>query len=169
MSKRSYPLRFECKHAGCKESTTYRFDTLRDLRGSFELKHYGKDGWLCIRHQRPDEVLSSDNPQIVTELINEEHEHGRFLGNRRFVYGPGFKAFAQDFPPGTRLLITARVEFPSAAPAAEPVAWLDPVTLDVITDERKRAWETEYGHGGAAKAKTYTILLAPLPHTKEPK
>lgn len=29
-----------------------------------------------------------------------------------FQYGPGFKAFAKDFPEGTRLVITARIELP---------------------------------------------------------
>lgn len=29
-----------------------------------------------------------------------------------FTHGTGYKAYADDFPPGTRLIITARIELP---------------------------------------------------------
>lgn len=32
-----------------------------------------------------------------------------------FTYGPGFRAFATDFPEGTKLLITAEIEIPESA------------------------------------------------------
>lgn len=45
---------------------------------------------------------------------------------------------------------------------AEPVAWMNPETLDVIHDTRKRAWESDFGMGGKAKAAGYTCqLVAP--------
>ncbi|MFY1847921.1 Lar family restriction alleviation protein [Achromobacter dolens] len=55
----------------------------------------------------------------------------------------------------------------SAAPGvstveAQPVAWMDPDTQDVISAERKASWLNEYGAGGAAKAATYTRALGDL-------
>ena len=46
-----------------------------------------------------------------------------------------------------------------AALSREPVAWQDPVTLDVITDARKTDWMTTFGAGGKIKAATYTVPL----------
>ncbi len=45
---------------------------------------------------------------------------------------------------------------------AQPVAWMDPDTQDVISAERKASWLNEYGAGGAAKAATYTRALGDL-------
>jgi hypothetical protein len=115
MAKRDWPLRFKCAHEGCDEHVTYRYDTLRDLKSSFELKHYGEKGWRCVRHSRPDEVLSAENVETRIEIVNREESHGRYFGSSGFVSGPGFKVFAKDFPPGTKLIVTARVELPDAA------------------------------------------------------
>ncbi|MFA1686526.1 hypothetical protein ACDY99_23840 [Achromobacter dolens] len=45
---------------------------------------------------------------------------------------------------------------------AQPVAWMDPDTQDVISAGRKESWLNEYGAGGAAKAATYTRALGDL-------
>jgi hypothetical protein len=58
----------------------------------------------------------------------------------------------------------------TAAPhaQAEPVAWMNPETLDVIHDTRKRAWENDFGMGGKSKAAGYTYrLAAPVPQEAE--
>lgn len=113
MPKRDWPLRFRCAHEGCPENVTYRYDTQRDLRQSFELKHYGSNGWRCVRHNTQNEVLSADNPETRAELVSREEPHGRYFGRNGFIHGPGFKVFAKDFPPGTKLIITARIEIPA--------------------------------------------------------
>ena len=115
MAKREWPLRFRCAHEGCPEHVTYRYDTLRDLRSSFELKHYGEKGWRCVRHSTPNEVLSAENLEQRFEVVNRQEDYGRFFGRQGFVSGPGFKVFAKDFPPGTKLIVTARIELPAAA------------------------------------------------------
>ena len=116
MAKRDWPLHFRCAHEGCAERVTYRYDTQRDLRSSFELKNYGGEkGWRCVRHSTPNEVLSVENPEQRFEVVNRQEEYGRFFGHQGFVSGPGFKVFAKDFPPGTKLIITARIELPAAA------------------------------------------------------
>lgn len=114
MSRRDWPLRFSCKHPGCTEHVTYRYDTRRDLAQSFELKHYGGEkGWRCTRHAKPAEVLSVENIATTCEMTIREEAHGKYFGSSGFVFGPGFKAFAADFPAGAKLIVTARIELPT--------------------------------------------------------
>lgn len=121
MSRRGASHREACQHAGCKESGWYEFDTQREYREYLERRR-GKP-WFCTRHTRPDEVLSSDNPECTTVLVATElssdltgNPLGRFwiaeglTTGSGFTYGPGFKAYAEDFPEGTRLVVTARIE-----------------------------------------------------------
>lgn len=121
MAKRDWPLRFRCAHEGCPESVTYRYERQRDLVDSFEMKNYGGGkGWRCTRHYAPNEVLSAENLETRSEVICREESYGRFFGSAGFVFGPGFKAFAKDFPPGTRLIVTAHIELPAAALSSPP-------------------------------------------------
>lgn len=39
------------------------------------------------------------------------------VGTRGVVSGPGFRALADEFQPGTRLIVTARLELPEPEPA----------------------------------------------------
>lgn len=115
MARRDYQLRFECAHPGCNESVTFRYATRRDLINSFELKNYEGGRWKCTRHRNPSHVLSTGNVVTETTLECREETYGRFFGNSGLVYGPGFLAYASDFPPGTKLVVTARIVLPSGA------------------------------------------------------
>lgn len=115
MGRREWPLRFECKHPGCQESATFRYQSRRDLVGSFEAKRY-REGWLCTRHRNVDQVLSRENPETTFTVECQQHSYGRFFGNAGIVSGLGFVAFAKDFPPGTKLTVVARVELPDEKP-----------------------------------------------------
>lgn len=111
MSKREWPLRKTCAHPGCGETKTWRYSTQRDLRESYELKHE----YRCVRHTKPDEVLSASNLQVEWSAVSAATIPGlpdRFWGHSGFLHGPGFKAFANDFPEGTRLVVVARIEIP---------------------------------------------------------
>lgn len=110
--KREWPLRFVCAHEGCNESVTYRYQTQRDLKQSPELKWYSGGRWRCTRHSNIQEVLSKDNPTTSATLVSTRQGERVYWGNSGFVYGPGFKAFCNDFPEGTRLIVTATIEFP---------------------------------------------------------
>lgn len=113
MAKREWPLRFKCKHPGCAEAVTYRYDTRRELSESFELRAYGGDkGWACLRHSEPEKVLSATNQETRFEVVSDQKEYGRFFGNNGLVTGPGFLAYAKDLPAGTKLIVTARIELP---------------------------------------------------------
>jgi hypothetical protein len=43
---------------------------------------------------------------------SRQEEYGRFWNHQGFLSGPGFKVWAKDFPAGSRLIVTARVELP---------------------------------------------------------
>jgi len=107
MSRQKYFVRRHCAHEGCQESARYEYDTLRD-RAESERRNAGKP-WHCVRHSSPDSVLSAGKETSVT-LVNVRTDNGLFWnGTRGFVYGPGFKAFAVDFPEGAKLIVTAKV------------------------------------------------------------
>lgn len=121
MSKREWPLRFECGHPNCRETANYRYSTKRDLLDSFELKNYSNGRWRCVRHLKPFEVLSSANRTTTCELIVEQRPYGKFFGSFGFISGPGFKAFAADFPEGAKVIIEARLILPdNATPGDRP-------------------------------------------------
>ena len=112
VSRREWALRFVCGHEGCAETANYRYPTKRDLIDSFERKHYSEGRWRCVRHSQPNEVLSADNRETTIELIVEQRPHGRYFGNSGFIHGPGFKAFAKDFPEGSKVIVSARLVLP---------------------------------------------------------
>ncbi|MEU1800838.1 hypothetical protein [Streptomyces sp. NPDC019937] len=113
-----------CTHAGCAERGFVEYTSRRDL------EHISRD-WKCLRHSKPNEVLSAGNPETTAVLTLhpsyiDGYRHGdppRLLGffwgpegaekgSSGVESGPGFRAIAADFPPGTRLIITARIELP---------------------------------------------------------
>jgi hypothetical protein len=116
MPRHEYIHRPQCEEDGCTERAYYVLRTRREYDQTIQgLQRRG--GWRCVRHTKADEVLSAENPVRETTLASYEASYGRFFapegqakGGSGFVYGPGFKAFAKDFPPGTRLVVTARLE-----------------------------------------------------------
>jgi hypothetical protein len=113
-----------CTHTGCTERSHIEYTARRDLDGV-------SPGWKCYRHDKPNEVLSADNSVTTAFLAlypgyRDGHRRedppvlvGHFWGpedagkgHAGIVSGPGFRAVAADFPPGTRLIVTARVELP---------------------------------------------------------
>ena len=115
MAKPIWAYRKHCTHDGCKEFGYYRFDTRREMVESW---YYARD-WVCTRHTKTDELLTPDNLKVSKEVISIRGE-GRisdplfWKGNLTsgFISGEGFKAFAADFPEGTKLIITAQIELP---------------------------------------------------------
>lgn len=123
MSKRGVSHRAVCAHEGCGESAWYEFDTQREYREWIDRNR--QRPWKCTRHFKPAEVLSKDAPERTEVLVstNINSPTGRPLGlfwvpeggvsGSGFTHGPGFKAYTSDFPEGTRLIVTARIEVPS--------------------------------------------------------
>jgi hypothetical protein len=80
---------------------------------------YGGDRWRCVRHVRDEnDVLSPDRLILQSETVNRQEPYGRFFGNSGFFHGPGFKAFAEDFPAGTIIRVTAEVILPAGGVSA---------------------------------------------------
>jgi len=102
--------RAKCGHEGCTEYANFTADT----RAEYGLldRHHGYGRWRCVRHTQPDDVLSTTNRVRVWEDTSDQRPHGRFFSNAGFISGPGFKVFAKDFPPGTRLRVTAEIILP---------------------------------------------------------
>jgi hypothetical protein len=119
MARREYRFSPVCGYDGCGKRAYYVYDTRREQAES--MARLRRDGWLCSRHARPNEVLSVENPVVEDVLVSYETDYRFWAGPEKgaerkggngFVYGHGFKAWAEDFPTGTRLVITARVELP---------------------------------------------------------
>lgn len=112
MGRHTIINRFVCGHEGCREWARYEADTRAE--SIEQQKRYGNGRWRCVRHSQSDEVLSATNPIRTTEVVSRQEKHGRYFGYFGFVHGPGFKAFADDFPPGTLLRVTAEIVLPAA-------------------------------------------------------
>lgn len=111
---REYWSRFECAEPGCTEHSNFTSRTRAEQAETYR-NYYGK--WRCTRHSRPDELLTLQRRKITSEIVSDERPHGVYWGNNGFVFGPGFKAFSKDFPPGTTLRVTAEVILPTPEPS----------------------------------------------------
>ena len=114
---------FRCGHEGCSEFGGFsRSNRKDDIR---QQKNYGGGKWRCLRHNSPEEVLSPYNQERQTilqpvEVVSDRTENslGLFWGRpdgshgSGFAHGPGWKAWAGDFPEGTKIIVTARVILP---------------------------------------------------------
>lgn len=114
MARREWTYRHQCKHAGCREFGFYRFDTRADLV-NYQKRNAGKD-WFCNRHSEPESILSRSNPKTIDEQLVLESSSGKFFGKEKpawgFLSGNGYKVWAEDFPVGTILRVTAEIILP---------------------------------------------------------
>lgn len=113
-----------CTTTGCSETSHIEYTARRDLDGI-------SPTWKCYRHSKPNEILSADNPETSVVLaLHPLYRDGYYRqdppqlvgyfwgpegaekGHDGIVSGPGFRAVAADYPPGTRLVVTARIELP---------------------------------------------------------
>jgi hypothetical protein len=113
--RRGGTLWYTCAYPGCVESGCSDYASQRELA---ELKALRKE-WMCMRHKRAHEILSSVATEkihvmVVTSKSESNHRYwadeGSPLLKSGIQSGPGFMAYAEDFPVGTRLIVTARIE-----------------------------------------------------------
>jgi hypothetical protein len=110
MPKRYATARFKCGHEGCNEYALYYAD---DRQHYLELQNrYGGGKWKCTRHPKPDELLSIYSTVRVKEQTVRKTRRGQFWDHSGFIFGPGFRAFARDFPVGTKIRVTAEIILP---------------------------------------------------------
>jgi hypothetical protein len=116
MAKRQHIFTARCGHESCKECGHYNAATNAEY--SDLSKRYGNGKWRCVRHSMPESVLSITNNIRTQDMVNkpvlyDEKLLGLFWdGSSGFLSGPGFRAFAKDFPEGTVLRVTAEVILP---------------------------------------------------------
>lgn len=122
MSRRERLATFRCAE-GCSNHITYGYTSQREYAEIAQRQ--ARSPWKCARHERPDEVLRPDNKRVVGVLIATRKDHGQFwipeggTTGSGLTSGPGFKAHADDFPEGTRLVVTAEVRTPDDAAEIE--------------------------------------------------
>lgn len=116
-----------CSTAGCRETSQIEYTARRDLEGVSKT-------WTCRKHDKPNEHMSPTNRETTTTLVLHQHYMDGYMpqdpprligqfwgpedaerGSHGIVSGPGFWAEAGNFPPGTRLIVTARIELPEEA------------------------------------------------------
>ena len=116
---RVHRIGVKCVASGCNEFTIMEYSR-RDRDIDTRIRTY-----RCVRHSHEDEVLTPGSPLRTHHLRVVEKPYGKFWtaredgeGGSGFIHGPGFRAFADDFPTGTVLEVTARI-VPLAEPAKE--------------------------------------------------
>lgn len=105
-----------CSHPECREVTIYSYDSKREARESTT----DFRNWKCVRHSNPEKVLGVDNLSRTATAVATHGEHtpnklywtGAGILRSGFISGPGFKVFANDFPAGTTLTVTATIKLP---------------------------------------------------------
>lgn len=123
MPRGDYRLFVTCTEPECRESTTFGYTLKADYREGYQ-RHHGK--WKCVRHSSPGTVLAPGNEVLTAVLTAVRPVFTDCNGNETplskmswradgagsssgYVRGPGFQAFAGDWPEGTRLEVTARI------------------------------------------------------------
>ncbi|SII43880.1 Uncharacterised protein [Mycobacteroides abscessus subsp. abscessus] len=115
MSRRGYDRMRTCAESGCREVSITNYQYRRDWAEA--MRREAGTQWRCIRHDKPEQVLSAGNPRVAYEVTSEARPYGHFWGSTGLLAGPGFKAWANDFPAGTRLIVTAQIVIPAEAHA----------------------------------------------------
>lgn len=122
MARRPVLHRDVCSHDGCSDTTFTSFDTQRDYREFLTRRAKVGKPYLCIRHSDPDRNLRPDHLATQQVLVASRSRHasglywvpeGSDLSGSGFTHGPGFTAYATDFPEGTRLTVTTSIEMPN--------------------------------------------------------
>lgn len=112
MSK--YFLRIKCNDQQCKETSSYGYKTRKDFNAAVK-RHNGK--YLCTRHSG-DDLLTLEKLTNSRTYVNKKSEKYPELdnlfwdGSSGFTYGGSWKAFASDFPEGTKIIETVQVILP---------------------------------------------------------
>jgi hypothetical protein len=116
MARRTYSSNLYCTEAksGCRENSFFEATSRREYME--RVQSYAKHPGRCLRHMRPGEVVSAEDPERTTTFVSRDGYWHDVDTERKLSIsgtGPGFKAFAKDFPEGTRLTVSARVELPA--------------------------------------------------------
>lgn len=165
-------LRKVCADDGCQESAFWDFSSQRERREHCQ-REQGRP-WRCTRHSKPNEVLTPSNPTRQVVLTAEKsrrfpnltklfwREAGAADVGSGFTFGPGFKAFADDFPEGTRLVITLTI----AAPPTDREGVGTGAGEGATGQDTGTAWVTRSADCPEAPAQAHPLATAAPPTPK---
>lgn len=116
MSSKDKTYRVYCGHPDCRETGFYTYSNRKEL---IDLeKRYGQEKWRCVRHTKPEDVLSIQNRKTQVDVLAAkskkypEMNHLFWNDGSGFIFGTGYQAYADDFPEGTILRVTAEIILP---------------------------------------------------------
>lgn len=132
MPRRPVRDRVKCAKPECNDYAHYEYDSQKERVEA--AKRRREHPYRCIRHSAESEVLSPENVERTGVLTAEKSYYRSYDGTMKaldglfwkaegfatgsgIATGPGFRAFADDFPEGTRLVITARIHHQRRADA----------------------------------------------------
>ena len=155
-----------CATQPCSERARFEYTSNTEYARLYR-EHEGK--WKCMKHARPEEWLSAENPVRETILTVEQKSYGRFWKelHNGYARGPGFSILADDVPEGTKLVVTARLVLPGSRLERDEAS----ADLERLRAAAKRAHEeyTRYGHETAATFDAMValeaVLFGPVPRT----
>lgn len=112
--RRGGVARFGCQEPGCVQAGLFDY---RNQDEAAQLYRTYDGRWRCLRHSHKESWLTPESVTRTVTLIAEQREYGRFWGgiNNGFAHGPGFMAYADEFPAGSELTVTASIKLPSAS------------------------------------------------------
>lgn len=100
-----------CHFPGCSKSNVWEFDSRKEARAHFPKEQE----WRCARHDALAIVLSPSVVEHSNTLVSKRSEHGRlYWGILGFIAGQGWRAWCDDFPEGTKITTTVKIELPHA-------------------------------------------------------
>jgi hypothetical protein len=123
MARREVTSRRKCRDESCPAVQTWFYASQREADES--ARYYVQHPYACPKHSTPDENVTGDRP--ATHIVYVAHgphgirreagwyPEGDDVHWTKYLSGPGFKAFADDFPAGTRLTVTVTAELPATA------------------------------------------------------
>lgn len=115
-----YDLNIKCKHEGCKEYAHYTYKNRKEYNEGYERNK----NYLCLRHKYPEKQLMPDNifqENTIVAVWHDRHKQNYWqkesdLGTDKLqsghLSGHGWMALARNFPTGTRITETVKVELP---------------------------------------------------------
>jgi hypothetical protein len=145
-ARRTWSWTRHCAHAGCHEFARYEYSTRRE------------------------KVLSPTNTRRVTEVTaTRDPDRSRSfwglpLGNG-FAHGLGWKAWADDFPAGTRIRVTVDVLPPRTVTHEWALSWsTDRDFLErCVAEEQRNGWLCSDSMWDESQSQWRIFLSRPLP------
>lgn len=110
-----YHLRFNCKYPGCEEWGSYGYSTKKEYNEA--VKRQTGINWKCIRHSDDRLLTLEKRSSTVTIIAGKSKKYPKlsklFWNDQSgFAYGNSWKAFADDFPEGTKIIETVKIILP---------------------------------------------------------